>query len=265
MPQITPNLWFDTQSEEAAEFYVSVFPNSKITNVTHYGEAGPREAGMVLTVDFVLDGQPFTAINGGPDFTFDEAVSFLINCDDQDEVDYYWDKLAEGGEEVAVRLAEGPLRPLVAGLPDTGGRRCSTDPDPERSQRAMKAMLGDDEDRPRRDPCRRRRRLTCRQSRPVDEPAVRVHRGTARTRLLDAAVQVIRTKGLSATSVDDLCRGRRHQGRLLPPLRVEAGARRRRRRPLVAARPARCSRPPTTTTSTTHSSASSAISTCAPG
>ena len=67
MPQITPNLWFDTQSEEAAEFYVSVFPNSKITNVTHYGEAGPRQAGMVLTVEFVLDGQPYTAINGGPD------------------------------------------------------------------------------------------------------------------------------------------------------------------------------------------------------
>ena len=97
MPQITPNLWFDTQSEEAAEFYVSVFPNSKITKVTHYGEVGPREAGMVLTVDFVLDGQPFTAINGGPDFTFTEAVSLLIACDGQGEVDYYWDKLREGG------------------------------------------------------------------------------------------------------------------------------------------------------------------------
>ena len=78
---------------------------------------------MVLTVDFVLDGQPYTAINGGPDFTFDEAVSLLINCDGQDEVDYYWDKLREGGgEEVAVRLAEGPLRALVAGLPDAGRR-----------------------------------------------------------------------------------------------------------------------------------------------
>ena len=99
MPRITPNLWFDTQGEEAAEFYCSVFPNSKITNVTHYGEAGPRPAGTVLTVDFVLDGQQYTAINGGPEFTFDEAISLLINCADQDEVDYYWSKLSEGGEE----------------------------------------------------------------------------------------------------------------------------------------------------------------------
>ena len=99
MPRITPNLWFDTEGEEAAEFYVSVFPNSKITNVTYYGEAGPGTAGTVLTVDFVLDGQEYTAINGGPQFTFDEAISLSINCADQDEVDYYWDKLTEGGEE----------------------------------------------------------------------------------------------------------------------------------------------------------------------
>jgi predicted 3-demethylubiquinone-9 3-methyltransferase (glyoxalase superfamily) len=99
MPQITPNLWFDTQGEEAAEFYVSIFPNSKITSVTHYGEAGPGPAGSVLTVNFVLDGQPFTAINGGPAFTFDEAVSMLIECADQDEVDYYWEKLLDGGQE----------------------------------------------------------------------------------------------------------------------------------------------------------------------
>jgi len=100
MPSITPNLWFDTQGLEAAEFYCSVFPNSKITRVTHYGEAGPREAGAVLTIDFELDGQPYTAINGGPQFTFDEAVSLLINCADQAEIDYYWDRLtADGGEE----------------------------------------------------------------------------------------------------------------------------------------------------------------------
>jgi predicted 3-demethylubiquinone-9 3-methyltransferase (glyoxalase superfamily) len=99
MPRITPNLWFDTESKEAAEFYVSVFPNSKITTVTHYGEAGPREAGMVLTVDFELDGQRCTAINGGPDFHFSEAISLLIECADQDEVDYYWEKLSAGGEE----------------------------------------------------------------------------------------------------------------------------------------------------------------------
>ena len=99
MPKITPNLWFDHQGQEAAEFYVSVFPNSEITDITYYGEAGPGPAGTVLTVEFVLDGQPFIAINGGPMFTFDEAVSFLIECADQDEVDYYWDKLVEGGEE----------------------------------------------------------------------------------------------------------------------------------------------------------------------
>ncbi|MDQ1439502.1 MAG: hypothetical protein QOK43_3131 [Acidimicrobiaceae bacterium] len=141
MPQITPNLWFDTQSEEAAEFYVSVFPNSKITNVSYYGEAGPRPAGTVLTVVFVLDGQEFTAINGGPEFTFDEAVSFLINCADQEEVDYYWDKLSEGGEEsqcgwlkdkygLSWQVVPAAMEVLFA------------DPDPARADRAMKAMLG---------------------------------------------------------------------------------------------------------------------------
>ena len=99
MPRITPNLWFDTESEEAAAFYVSVFPNSKITGVTHYGEGGPRPADMVMTVDFVLDGQEFTAINGGTQFTFDEAISLLVNCADQAEIDYYWSSLSEGGEE----------------------------------------------------------------------------------------------------------------------------------------------------------------------
>src|SRR5664279_2403401 len=98
MPRITPNLWFDTQALEAAEFYVSVFPNSEITTVNRYAEGGPRPAGSVLTVDFLLDGQEHTAINGGPQFTFDEAISLLVNCADQDEVDYYWDQLSEGGE-----------------------------------------------------------------------------------------------------------------------------------------------------------------------
>src|SRR5437016_6287821 len=99
MPRITPNLWFDTEGLEAAEFYCSVFPNSKVENVSHYTDVGPRPAGMVLTVDFTLDGQNVTAINGGPDFPFTEAVSLLITCKDQDEVDYYWEKLSEGGEE----------------------------------------------------------------------------------------------------------------------------------------------------------------------
>ena len=97
MPKITPNLWFDTEAEEAAKFYCSIFPNSQITAVSHYTDAGPREAGMVMTVDFELDGQRFTGINGGPEFKFDEAVSMLIDCKDQEEIDYYWDKLLEGG------------------------------------------------------------------------------------------------------------------------------------------------------------------------
>jgi predicted 3-demethylubiquinone-9 3-methyltransferase (glyoxalase superfamily) len=142
MPAITPCLWFDTQGQEAAELYVSVFPNSRITNTSYYGEAGPREAGTVLTVEFELDGKPFTALNGGPEFTFTEAVSFQIDCADQDEVDHYWTRLtADGGEE-------GPC----GWLKDRFGlswqvvpRRLSellTDPDPGRSQRAMRAMLG---------------------------------------------------------------------------------------------------------------------------
>ena len=141
MPTITPNLWFDTQGLEAAEFYVSVFPNSKVTDVTHYGEAGPRPAGMVLTVEFELDGQRFVAINGGPEFRFTEAVSFSIACADQDEVDYYWSKLSEGGNE-------GPC----GWLKDRYGLSWQVtptvlldlikDPDEARGQRAMKAMLG---------------------------------------------------------------------------------------------------------------------------
>jgi predicted 3-demethylubiquinone-9 3-methyltransferase (glyoxalase superfamily) len=141
MPKITPNLWFDTQGKEAADFYVSVFPNSRIKDVTYYGEAGPREAGMVLTVDFLLDGQEYTAINGGPDFTFDESISLLINCADQEEIDYYWEKLSEGGEEGPCGWLKDKyglswqVAPVVM-------MELLTDPDKERGQRAMKAMLG---------------------------------------------------------------------------------------------------------------------------
>jgi predicted 3-demethylubiquinone-9 3-methyltransferase (glyoxalase superfamily) len=142
MPRITPNLWFDDQGKEAAEFYVSVFPNSRITNVTYYGEVGPGPAGTVLTVDFELDGQAFTAINGGPAFTFDEAISLLINCADQDEVDYYWGKLTEnGGEESQcgwLKDKYGLSWQVVPG----GMDEMLKDPDDERGQRAMKAMLG---------------------------------------------------------------------------------------------------------------------------
>jgi predicted 3-demethylubiquinone-9 3-methyltransferase (glyoxalase superfamily) len=141
VPHITPNLWFDTQGEEAGEFYVSIFPNSKITNVTHYTEVGPREAGMVLTVDFVLDGQQFTAINGGPEFTFDEAISLLVNCADQSEIDHYWSRLSEGGEEgqcgwlkdrygLSWQICPEILSELV------------NDSDPDRANRVMQALLG---------------------------------------------------------------------------------------------------------------------------
>ncbi len=102
MQRITPFLWFDNQAEEAANFYVSVFKNSKIKQITHYtGEELPEKKGQVMTVSFELDGQEFTALNGGPQFKFTEAVSFVIKCDTQEEIDYYWEKLtAGGGEEV---------------------------------------------------------------------------------------------------------------------------------------------------------------------
>ncbi len=96
--KISPSLWFDTESEEAAGFYTSIFEDSRIINVTHYTEGAPREAGMVMTVEFELSGQRFVAINGGPDFKFDEAISLEVACKDQAEVDYFWEKLGAGGE-----------------------------------------------------------------------------------------------------------------------------------------------------------------------
>jgi predicted 3-demethylubiquinone-9 3-methyltransferase (glyoxalase superfamily) len=139
--KIVPNLWFDTAAEEAANFYVSVFESGRIVAVTRYTEAGPRPAGMVMTVEFELEGQRFVGINGGPEFKFDEAVSFQIACEDQDEIDYYWTRLSDGG-------AEGPCGWLKDrfGLSwqvvPTGMEELFADPDPGRAQRAMKAMLG---------------------------------------------------------------------------------------------------------------------------
>jgi predicted 3-demethylubiquinone-9 3-methyltransferase (glyoxalase superfamily) len=140
MPRITPNLWFDTQGEDAAKFYCSIFPNSEITDVTYYGEAGPREAGMVLTVDFVLDGQQYTAINGGPDFTFNEAVSLLINCADQAEIDHYWTCLTEGGEEGPCGWLKDRYG-LSWQVAPVGMNELLNDPDKSRGQRAMQAMF----------------------------------------------------------------------------------------------------------------------------
>jgi len=99
MQKITPFLWFDNQAEEAMNFYISIFKNSKVISVTRYGEAGPGPEGSVMTAKFLIEGQEFVALNGGPQFAFTEAISFVINCESQDEIDYYWEKLSEGGEE----------------------------------------------------------------------------------------------------------------------------------------------------------------------
>jgi len=99
--RITPMLWFDNQAEEAANYYVSIFKNSKVTNVSRYGDTGPGPKGSVMVAEFELDGQKFTALNGGPRFKFTEAISLVVNCENQDEVDYYWEKLSgDGGQEV---------------------------------------------------------------------------------------------------------------------------------------------------------------------
>jgi predicted 3-demethylubiquinone-9 3-methyltransferase (glyoxalase superfamily) len=139
--KITPNLWFDTQAEEAAAFYTSIFDDSRIVNVTHYPEGAPREAGMVMTVDFELAGQRFTAINGGPEFKFDEAVSFLIDCEDQAEVDYFWERLTDGGEESMCGWLKDRFGLSWQVVPK-GMDELFADPDRDRVQRAMQAMLG---------------------------------------------------------------------------------------------------------------------------
>ena len=141
MQKITPNLWFDTEAEEAAAFYISVFPNSRILNVARYTEAGPRPAGMVMTVEFELDGQRFVGINGGPDFTFDEAVSFQIDCATQDDVDYYWERLSEGGQEGPCGWLKDKYG-LSWQVTPTGVDELFSDPDPKKAERAMRALLG---------------------------------------------------------------------------------------------------------------------------
>jgi predicted 3-demethylubiquinone-9 3-methyltransferase (glyoxalase superfamily) len=141
LTKITPCLWFDTKGEEAATFYTSIFNNSRIVHVTRFGSAGPRPEGMVMTVTFELDGQEFVALNGGPEFTFDEAISFQVNCESQEEVDEFWAKLSEGGEEGPCGWLKdkfGVSWQIIPTLMDELIR----DPDPARAQRAMKAMLG---------------------------------------------------------------------------------------------------------------------------
>jgi predicted 3-demethylubiquinone-9 3-methyltransferase (glyoxalase superfamily) len=138
--QITPCLWFDTEGEEAAELYTSIFPNSKVLDVTRYGSAGPRPEGTVMTVDFELDGQKFLALNGGPEFTFSEAISFQVSCKDQDEVDHYWSNLSEGGEEGPCGWLKDKFGLSWQIVPEALPRLLA-DPDPEKAQRAMAAML----------------------------------------------------------------------------------------------------------------------------
>jgi predicted 3-demethylubiquinone-9 3-methyltransferase (glyoxalase superfamily) len=138
--RIRPNLWFDTEAEEAAEFYVSIFDSSRVVNVTRYTDAGPREAGMVMTVEFELDGQRFVGINGGPEFTFDEAMSLEIVCEDQEEVDYYWERLTDGGEESQCGWLKDRYGVSWQVVPK-GMDEVFSDSDPERAKRAMEAML----------------------------------------------------------------------------------------------------------------------------
>ena len=140
MSKTTPCLWFDTEGEDAAKLYTSIFPNSKITDVSHYGSAGPRPEGMVMTVAFELDGQKFVALNGGPNYTFNEAISFQVSCEDQDEVDAYWSKLAEGGEEGPCGWLKDRFGVSWQIVP-TALPRLLSNPDPEISQRVMEAML----------------------------------------------------------------------------------------------------------------------------
>jgi predicted 3-demethylubiquinone-9 3-methyltransferase (glyoxalase superfamily) len=139
--KIVPCLWFDTEGEAAAELYTSVFPSSRILDVSHYGEAGPRPAGTVMTVSFELNGQEFLALNGGPEFSFSEAISFQVFCEDQAEVDHYWSALSEGGEEGPCGWLKDRFG-LSWQIVPTRLMELLQDPDRERSQRAMQAMLG---------------------------------------------------------------------------------------------------------------------------
>lgn len=137
---ITPCLWFDDNAEEAAKFYVSVFKNSKIVTTARYGDAGPGPKGSVMTVVLELDGQQFIALNGGPRFKFTEAVSFSIDCKDQSEVDYYWEKLSAGGQQQPCGWLRDRFGLSWQVVPSALGEMMS-DPDPARANRVMGAML----------------------------------------------------------------------------------------------------------------------------
>ena len=141
MPSITPCLWFDNNLEEAAQFYTSIFPNSKVEQLQRSNDAGPGTPGDVVFGTFVLDGQRFVGINGGPMFSFSEAVSFMIHCKDQDEVDYYWDRLVDGGEESMCGWLKDRFGMSWQVTPDRLFE-LESDPDPARAAAATKALHG---------------------------------------------------------------------------------------------------------------------------
>jgi predicted 3-demethylubiquinone-9 3-methyltransferase (glyoxalase superfamily) len=141
-PKIVPNLWFDTQAEEAANYYIDVFGSGRVIAVARYPEGGPGSAGEVMTVEFEVAGMRFVGINGGPQFTFPEAVSFQVNCADQAEVDRHWDRLiGDGGEESQCGWLKDRYG-LSWQIVPAGMDELFSDPDPERAQRAWQAMLG---------------------------------------------------------------------------------------------------------------------------
>lgn len=139
--KITPFLWFDRQAEEAAQFYVSIFPNSSITRTLRYGPAGPGPAGSVMTVDFRLDGRAFTALNGGPHFRFTEAISFSVHCETQADVDFYWDRLTAGGAEERCGWLKDRFGVSWQVVP-AGLAELLSEPNPDRAHRVVQAMLG---------------------------------------------------------------------------------------------------------------------------
>src|SRR5438270_6336218 len=138
--KITPFLWFDTQAEEAANLYVSIFKNSKVNAVTRYGESGPGPKGSVMTVAFELDGEQFTALNAGPQFPFTEAVSFVVNCETQEEVDYFWEKLSAGGKKVECGWLKDKFG-LSWQIVPTEFFEMISNATPEQSDRVMRALM----------------------------------------------------------------------------------------------------------------------------
>ena len=140
MQKITPFLWFDGKAEEAARFYASIFKNSMMRGVTHYGDTGPGPKGSVMTAVFELDGQEFVALNGGPQFPFTEAVSFVVNCETQDEIDYFWEKLSAGGQEIECGWLKDKFGLCWQIVPRALWKMLQ-DPDSKKTNRVMQAVL----------------------------------------------------------------------------------------------------------------------------